>query len=36
MVALHALGVRLSDVREELSRRAGTVPDNITDRRARP
>ncbi len=35
MVALHALGVRLSDVREELSRRAGIVPDNMVDRRAR-
>ncbi len=36
MVALRSLGVRLSDVREELSRRAGTVPDNMADRRARP
>jgi phosphoribosyl-ATP pyrophosphohydrolase/phosphoribosyl-AMP cyclohydrolase len=35
MVALHALGVRLSDVREELSRRAGTAPDNMAERRAR-
>ena len=36
MVSLHALGVRLTDVREELSRRAGTVPANMVDRRARP
>ncbi len=35
IVALHALNVRLSDVREELSRRAGTVPPNMIDRRAR-
>ncbi|MES3035026.1 MAG: bifunctional phosphoribosyl-AMP cyclohydrolase/phosphoribosyl-ATP diphosphatase HisIE [Gemmatimonadota bacterium] len=35
IVALHGLGVRLSDVREELSRRAGTVPANMTDRRSR-
>lgn len=35
IVALRALGVRLSDVREELSRRSGTVPANMTDRRSR-
>lgn len=35
MVSLHSLGVRLSDVREELTRRAGTVPANMVDRRAR-
>ena len=35
IVALHALNVRLSDVREELSRRAGTVPPNMIERRAR-
>lgn len=35
MVALHSLGVRLSDVREELTRRAATVPANMVDRRAR-
>ena len=34
MVALHALGVRLSDVREELSRRAGVVPPDLTERRS--
>ena len=36
MVALRSIDVRLSDVREELSRRAGTVPDNIIERRGRP
>jgi len=35
IVALHALNVRLSDVREELSRRAGVVPANMIERRAR-
>ena len=35
IVALRALGVRLSDVREELSRRSGTVPANMSDRRSR-
>jgi len=35
MVVLRSLDVRLSDVREELSRRAGTVPDNMVERRAR-
>jgi phosphoribosyl-ATP pyrophosphohydrolase/phosphoribosyl-AMP cyclohydrolase len=35
IVALQALNVRLSDVREELSRRAGVVPANMIERRAR-
>lgn len=35
MVALHALGIRLADVREELSRRASRVPDNMSERRNR-
>lgn len=35
MVALHSLGVRLGDVREELARRASTAPGNMPERRNR-